>query len=334
MSRFLIGPRKRGFTLIELLVVIAIIAILIGLLLPAVQKVREAAARIQCTNNLKQMALGLVNCADSHQGLLPPTCGTYPVPANPGMGVASNGEGGFFFHLLPYVEQGALYNSALTMQDGFNKTGVLTYSEYGSPTMGYDNGSNPGLYVQSKVMKIYTCPSDPTNKGTVTDPNNQTWAWATASYGVNGQVFQGNRWNTNYGTYPASIRDGTSNTIFFTEKLAVGSAASTCPGTYCDGYNYWADWGPAVAANGAPNTDNNPGGGYWGSQPIGTAAYPIIGPSPPGSQCANVPSTQHTALILVALGDGSAHPVVQGISATTWWYAMTPAQGDVLGSDW
>ncbi|HEY2909300.1 MAG TPA: DUF1559 domain-containing protein, partial [Gemmataceae bacterium] len=93
---------RRGFTLIELLVVIAIIAILIGLLLPAVQKVREAAARMACSNNLKQMSLGTINCADTNQGRLPPSVGLYP-----GNTAATNqSDGGLFLHILPYIEQG------------------------------------------------------------------------------------------------------------------------------------------------------------------------------------------------------------------------------------
>src|SRR5579864_4534837 len=99
----------RAFTLIELLVVIAIIAILIGLLLPAVQKVREAAARAQCQNNVKQLSLACVNCSDTHQGVMPPNWGIYPnlTPA------AYNGEGGCFFHLMPFIEHQNLYNASL-----------------------------------------------------------------------------------------------------------------------------------------------------------------------------------------------------------------------------
>jgi prepilin-type N-terminal cleavage/methylation domain-containing protein len=95
------GLRRAAFTLIELLVVIAIIAILIGLLLPAVQKVREAAARAQCSNNLKQISLAVVNCADTNQSKLPPDIGLYP-GAGPSAYLAN---GGLFVIILPYVEQ-------------------------------------------------------------------------------------------------------------------------------------------------------------------------------------------------------------------------------------
>src|SRR5690242_9377121 len=104
---------RSAFTLIELLVVIAIIAILIGLLLPAVQKVREAAARMQCGNNLHQLALGVHNHADAHNELMPVYFG---VQTNGGPSYAWYPEyhrkrvyGGWFAHLLPYIEQQNVY---------------------------------------------------------------------------------------------------------------------------------------------------------------------------------------------------------------------------------
>jgi prepilin-type N-terminal cleavage/methylation domain-containing protein len=117
MPRFRLWKRWRGFTLIELLVVIAIIAILIGLLLPAVQKVREAAARTQSQNNLKQMVLALHNFGDSHQTQFPPAYGDFPIGSG-GWTTPNTAEGTLFYHILPFLEQQNTYNAGITSSNG------------------------------------------------------------------------------------------------------------------------------------------------------------------------------------------------------------------------
>src|SRR5262245_26372830 len=203
MPRFFRARRWRGFTLIELLVVIAIIAILIGLLLPAVQKVREAAARIQCANNLKQLSLATINCADQHNGNLPPSIGLYSSTNFANL----NSDGGLFVHILPYIEQDNVLKAALVPGNPATKTGddrngfLDTYSQWTNA-------------IQQARIKTYICPSDATN--------HPDWAQAYTSYAHNGMIFRVayHGWGTGYNNFPASIPDGTSNTIMYTERLA------------------------------------------------------------------------------------------------------------------
>src|SRR5262245_43359812 len=138
MRRINVLKRQRGFTLIELLVVIAIIAILIALLVPAVQKVREAAARTQSQNNLKQIGLAIHNCNDNFSEL--------PLASGPWKGIPATATGGsaaqrsLHFCLLPFVEQGNLYNGILNNTAGSNNPLVLIKT-YISPADFTGNGA-------------------------------------------------------------------------------------------------------------------------------------------------------------------------------------------------
>src|SRR5438874_6529234 len=135
--------RRSAFTLIELLVVIAIIAILIGLLVPAVQKVREAANRIQCTNNLKQIILGTHNLHDTYSRL-PPVCGPFPTETANGFDPATNqrGVGTALGFLLPFIEQDSLFKQICPGNP-------LTATGGGSPIAWNDNFNSWSIPVKT-----------------------------------------------------------------------------------------------------------------------------------------------------------------------------------------
>ncbi len=369
-SHWVRGPARRaGFSLIELLVVIAIIAILIGLLLPAVQKVREAAARAKCSNNIKQMSLALHNCNDT-MGRLPPMAGTF--------GGAYYGP--LFFHLLPFIEQDNTWKAAAWI----DYTGAVggpgpkpaTTINLGVIWPTWDS-VNVGNYTWLRQTQIqtYQCPSDP-SLGNCLD-----WCNGDSSYAGNFQVFGKSGVSMiNVGTgaftlapffdgqarIPATFTDGTSNTIVFAEKYSrcearVPGSPTTGGGTRTPGGTWWMRGvfhGIQSFSNSNPGGDDSfpadrlsavfaGGKGHdgvvWFDPPTAVAlGYTFqVQPLKPtsmaggGGQCdKRLASSAHTGGMNVGLGDGSVRFLSGSISPRTFWTAVVPNDGLVLGSDW
>jgi prepilin-type N-terminal cleavage/methylation domain-containing protein len=168
--------KRRGFTLVELLMVIAIIAILIALLLPAVQKVREAAARTQTVNNLKQLSLANHSCNDVFRKL-PPAIGSFGQITNHnssnGLGTggnsACNGFTTLHMHLLPFIEQDNLYKLYILPCNGGPGGPNQPAVQYVGP-MGAAAGNDPGA--NSVMIKPFLCPSDPSQQNDGTNSQN------------------------------------------------------------------------------------------------------------------------------------------------------------------
>jgi prepilin-type N-terminal cleavage/methylation domain-containing protein len=348
--------RKIGFTLIELLVVIAIIAILIGLLLPAVQKVREAANRMVSQNNLKQIGLGIHNCNTTYGHLPPGATGCFPTTFGP----TDNWNNPFLpahfgtaqYFLLPFIEQDNVYRG----------------------TQINANGTQSGhSYRSNSIIKVYQAPNDPTLPG-----DGLAWSGRGAtSYHINWHVFRGGwdeDWQSNgKARIPATIPDGTSNTIGFFERYS-----------YCgdpqfnnvQGYLYvehiWGEdgqnGGPVAQYHSTnvyytpvywiyypPTQYNNMNalGGF--SSEANAAHYNHLKPPPDypwnpvtGTTYGTPPQTQPSqkqcdptrlqafsgAGIQVMMMDGSVRNVSPSISPLTWTFAILADDGQPMGSDW
>jgi prepilin-type N-terminal cleavage/methylation domain-containing protein/prepilin-type processing-associated H-X9-DG protein len=270
--------RRTGFTLIELLVVIAIIAILMGLLLPAVQKARESANRIKCANNLKQMGLALHQYHDA-QGALP---------------AGINNSFNVYWHwswmarILPYIEQENLWHAAdefahntsipvtyyLPPPNG--TPGYAHWSPWGGWVFGLDQpGPNPALGV---IVGLFVCPSEPESRQTEVNVRNMPILLSFTDYqGVSGQDFrtQDGCLGSNRCIRFAEIMDGLSNTLLVGERA---SSKKLHYGTYFAGCGQYA--------SGLPQGDEQRGSAdvVLGVRELNSqlSGYPEMDQCPPG----------------------------------------------------
>jgi prepilin-type N-terminal cleavage/methylation domain-containing protein len=296
-------PSRNGFTLLELLVVLTLVGVLLGLLVPAVQKARASAAQVTCQNHLRQIGLGFHNAADVNAGQLPPGIGWYPQPTMQ----AGNGYGNGLFHLLPYVEASGLYQGA---SNGFFYDTYLY---------------TPG--VCDRKVDLFLCPADfSAGSGVLEGPSG---LWGAGSYAGNAQVFakvdsQGNFLDPQGAArLNSTFTDGAANTILMAEKY------SSCTNlVYLQGGVLWA-----YAYTGQGVEPLHPAFAIsWRPSSIGTGSLFLTQPDP--TDCdPTLASTSHPVMPVV-MADGSVHALPPGISGEVWWALCTPAGNEVIELPW
>jgi len=341
---------RKGFTLIELLVVIAIIAILIGLLLPAVQRVREAANRATCANNLKQIGLAIHNYENTYStlppsrysGMIGSTINVNPGPTPP----SGAGKASLAVMILPYLEQEQLYNKCVTYDGVFTNMGDCNVWQMRM------NAANATPVTRQVKVKVYVCPSDATIASTGFCTSNGDWQ--SSSYIYSYMVFGGGGGGNNYigGTgydndlskYKlASIPDGTSNVIGFAEKVgACKNVSGNNNGVNANGFV-----GPGTLDSGNNMAGTGGYGHLWMYPGSNRDWAPYLGPQSGGlwdqvpqvgiydaSKCDNIGiSTAHSAAKALMM-DGGVRDINANITRVTLNRALVPNDGMPLGMDW
>ena len=361
--------RNRGFSLIELLVVMAITAILIGLLLPAVQSAREAARRTQCTNNLVQIGLAMHNYVSFYE-VLPPVCidpawtgNNTPIP-QPHQNWSQHAR------LLPYLEQTVLYNM-INWNFGARWSGDTAYSDITAPTGG-STDSIPQMTVLVTTISSFLCPSD-INPGSSTTflvggvqklvgasnyPCNIGLNRRLDAWYLNGPNYVGSNWDktVNDATSMASFVDGASNTVIFSEwvkghAVAAGHSPDGLAEVYNLGENsdfYRNDYQFAELCNRVPITRANQNwqwkGEWWGfgatmiyshtQTPNRTSCvYHDINQDGRGTITMLSASSNHPGGVNVLLMDGSVRFVKSSLNYQAWYALATPNRREALSSE-